>query len=238
MKQIGWIAAGLALVAGAAPADAQRRPTAQQRAAANAAEAEYRAITGRAQQAFGAGNFTQALQLSQQARDLAAARLGRDHPLYFQSLNDIGVVHQLLGQREAALPLALMAAGGLERVSGADDRETLNALANLAQLYVRLGRHEEAEPLLRRVYTTRERVLGLQHEATLNALLELAIFLNGRSRLVEIEPQLARGVEAARTALGAESGPARDLGEALAAARRVPGAAGATAPSGQASTAG
>lgn len=232
MKQIGWIAAALALVAGMAPADAQRRPTAQQRAAANAAEAEYRAITGRAQQAFGAGNFGEALRLSQQARDVAAARLGRDHPLYFQSLNDIGVVYQLLGQKEAALPLALMAAGGLERVSGADNRETLNALGNLAQLYRRLGRHEEAEPLLRRVYATRERVLGIRHEATLNALLELAIFLNGRSRLAEIEPQLARGADAARAALGAESGPARDLGEALAAARRVP------PPAATASTAG
>lgn len=231
MRHLALTAALLAAGLGALPLDAQTRPAgARARAAANAAEAEYRAVTTRAQQAFGAGDFAAALHLSQQARDLAAARLGRAHPLYFQSLNDIGVVHQILGHNQAALPLALMAAGGLERVSGADDRETLNALANLAQLYVRLGRHEEAEPLLRRVYGTRERLLGIRHEATLNALLELAIFLSGRSRLVEIQPLLERGAQAARTALGPESGPARDLGDALAAARRAaaapPGTAG------------
>lgn len=223
----------LAMVVPSFAADAQTRPgSARERAAANAAEADYRAVTGRAQRAFGAGDFGTAMRLSQEARDLAAARLGRDHPLYFQSLNDIGVVHQILDQNEAALPLALMAAGGLERVSGADDRETLNALANLGQLYVRLGRHDEAEPLLRRVYSTRERVLGIRHEATLNALLEYAIFLSGRSRLAELQPQLERGAEAARSALGAESGAARDLGEALAAARRAASAAPAASTAG------
>jgi hypothetical protein len=223
MRHIAFVAAVVALAAaGAAPADSQTpRTKAQQRAAATAAETEYRAVTGRAQEAFGAGDFGRALQLSSQARDLAAARLGRDHPLYFQSLNDIAVVHQILGNEEAALPMALLAAGGLERVSGADDRETLNALSNLAQLYVRLDRSDEAEPLLRRVYATRERVLGLPHQATLNALLELAVFLSRRSRLAEIQPLLERGEAVARTALGPDSSSARDLGEALAASRRA-----------------
>lgn len=220
--------AAAAAVAFVAPGVAAAQPrSAAERAAANAAEVEYRAVTGRAQQAFGAGNFAEALRLTQEARALAAARLGSDHPLYFQSLNDIGVIHQLMGNHQAALPVALVAAGGLERVSGPEDRETLNALANLAQAHVQLGQHEQAEPLLRRVFAARERLHGIGHRATLNALLELAVFLNGRRRLAEIEPLLARGSEAARTALGEDSGPARDLGEALASARRGMAAAAA-----------
>ncbi len=90
---------------------------------------------------------------------------------------------QLRGELDLALPLALRAAGELERTVGPDHAETLNALANLAQLQLARGEKAQAEALLRRVHATRERVLGKSEEATLEALLELAIFLKKEGRL-------------------------------------------------------
>lgn len=184
------------------------------------AEAAYRSINDQARQAFGTGNYVEALRLSTEARAIAERRLGPTHRLTFQTMNDIAVIHYLQGDYAAALPLALEASAGLERVAGPNDPETLNALANLAQLFVQLRQREDAEPLLRRVYSARERTLGLGNAQTLESLLELAIFLNRGSRLPELTAELERGLEAARTALGEDSNQARDLGDALAAARR------------------
>ncbi len=211
MFKLAIVAMGMTLAASAAaqaPAGAPIPP----------AEAAYRATAERADRAFRAGDLSEALRLTEEARAVAEVRLGPSHQLAFESLNDISVLHQLRGNLQAAVSPALSAAGGLERVAGPDHPETLNALANLAQLWVRLERKTEAEPLLRRVYEARERSLGLSNEATLFALLEWAIFLHRERRLAEIKPQLERGAETARTALGADHVVARDLADALRAA--------------------
>ena len=186
------------------------------------AEAAFRSINDQARQAFGSGNFAEALRLSTEARSVAERRLGRTHRLTFQAMNDIAVIHYLQGDYAAALPLALEASAGLERVAGPNDPETLNALANLGQLFFQQRHYEDAEPLLRRVYGARERVLGLDHVQTLESLLELAIFLNRVSRLPELTAELERGLAAARTKYGEDSNQARDLTDALAASRRTP----------------
>lgn len=198
-----------ALAVSAVPAAAQTQPILS-------AEDEFQRVAGAARAAFSAGRFADALLIARDAYAFAAGELGPAHVLTLRALNDIAVIHQLQGDLNKALPLALQAAGGLEQAAGPDHPETLNALANLAQLHVQLGRHAEAEPLLRRVYNGRERTLGLRHEATLNGLLELAAFLKGRQRLKEIAPLLERGATAAREAIGEESAITRDLTAAAA----------------------
>jgi tetratricopeptide (TPR) repeat protein len=212
--RINPVLIGLAIGA-APPAQAQDQPilTSQQ-------EFERVEATGRA--ALNAGHYADALLIAQDALTFARREFGASSLLAMRALNDLAVVRQFRGEREAALPLALEAAGGLERLAGPDDPETLNALANLAQLYVQLDRRSDAEALLRRVFTARERTLGAAHESTLQALLELAVFLSHQHRLSEISARLQQAAAAARTALGAENETARDLADAARAARGDP----------------
>lgn len=186
------------------------------------AESEFRRVAGQAQLAFSAGRFRDALMIAREAHAFAAAELGKEHVLTLRALNDIAVIHQLQGDHQAAFPLAVAAAAGLERVAGADHQETLNALANLAQLHVERGAAADAEPLLRRVLSARERTIGAEQEATLNALLELAAFLKRQRRLGEVAARLEQGAAAARAKLGAEHVLAIDLTAAAAEARKKP----------------
>ena len=183
------------------------------------AEAEFERFARAAKRLFVSGHYAEALQMSREAHAFAVAELGPTHPFALRALNDIAVVHQLRGELDAALPLALRAAGELERTVGPDHAETLNALANLAQLHVTRGDKKLAEPLLRRVHAGRERTLGAGNEATLEALLELAIFLKKEGRLRELAPRLAAAAETSIASQGADSAITRDLTAAAAEAR-------------------
>jgi hypothetical protein len=219
MRSISCLFAGLAFCSAALPAAAQDQPILS-------AEAEFRRFARSAQAAFASGRYAEALQMSREAHAFAAAELGPSHPLALRALNDMAVIHQLRGDNDAALPLALRAAGELERTAGPDNPDTLNALANLAQLHVARGEQAQAEPLLRRVYASRQRTLGADEEPTLNALLELAVFLKRAGRLRELAPQLARAAETSLARHGADSAISRDLKAAAAAARGTPDDAG------------
>lgn len=207
---------GLAL---GAPAVAAAPAAALQDQPILSAEAEFQRFARAAQRAYASGRYAEALQMSREAHAFASAELGPTHPFALRALNDIAVIHQLRGEHDAALPLALRAAGELERTAGPEHPETLNALANLAQLRVSRGEMREAEPLLRRVHASRERALGAHDEATLNALLELAVFLKKESRLREIASHLAAAAEKSLANHGPDSAITRDLIAAAAAAR-------------------
>jgi hypothetical protein len=208
-----WIAGGLSalLLTAAQPAYAQEE-------AVRGAEAEVERIAAQARAAFGAGRYRDALILLRDVHAFSAAELGAEHPLTLQALSNIAALQQVQGNTEAALPLALAAAGGLERAAGPDHPDTLNALANLAQLHIARGEQAAAEPLLRRVYSGRQRTLGADHEATLEGLLELAAFLNRAGRIREVRSDLERALQAARTKHGSDSPIATDLAAAAAVA--------------------
>jgi hypothetical protein len=148
MRSIICLFAGLAVGCAAWPAAAQDQPILS-------AEAEFRRFARSAQAAFASGRYAEALQMSREAHAFASAELGATHPLALRALNDMAVIHQLSGDNDAALPLALRAAGELERTAGPDHADTLNALANLAQLHVARSEPARAEPLLRRVHASR-----------------------------------------------------------------------------------
>jgi hypothetical protein len=210
-----------ALLAGAQPAPVQGE-------AIRGAEAEVERVAAQARLAFSAGRFRDALIMLRDLHAFSAAELGPQHPLTLQALTNVAASLQVQGNNDAALPLALAAAGGLERAAGPEHPETLNALANLAQLHVARGERAAAEPLLRRVYAARRRVLGADHQTTLESLLELAAFLNRDGRLRELRTDLERAAETARVSDAIDGALASDLAEAAA-------AAGARTPSGGAS---
>jgi hypothetical protein len=216
MQSVMRLCLGLALGSGALAAT----PVwAGQDQAILSAEAEFERFARSAKRLFVSGRYAEALQMSREAHAFAAAELGPTHPFALRALNDIAVVHQLRGELDLALPLALRAAGELERTVGPDHAETLTALANLAHLHLSRGDKKLAEPLLRRVHASRERALGAGNEATLEALLELAIFLKKEGKLRELAPRLAAAAETSLASNGADSAITRDLTAAAAEAR-------------------
>lgn len=204
MQRISLAAAAFLALATPSIAVAQEQPILS-------AEAEYDRVAAQARRYFTAGRYRDAMIMTRDAYGFIAGELGPQSILALRALNDIAVIHQLQGELDTALPLALESAGGLERVAGPDHAETLNALANLAQLHVERGDNNAAEPLMRRVIAARGRTLGAGDEATLNALLEYAVFLKRAGRLRELAGQLDRGVATARTSLGADAPVTRDL---------------------------
>lgn len=221
MQRISLAAAAYLALATPSIAVAQEQPILS-------AEAEYDRVAAQARRYFAAGRYRDAMMMTRDAYGFIAGELGAQSILALRALNDIAVIHQLQGELDTALPIALESAGGLERVAGPDHAETLNALANLAQLHVERGDSAAAEPLMRRVIEARGRTLGAGDEATLNALLEYAVFLKRAGRLRELAGQLDRGVATARASLGAEAPVTRDLVSAAAEAngRAAPDDAG------------
>lgn len=87
---------------------------------------------------------------------------------------------------------------------GAEHRQTLASLHNLAALYDAQGRYGEAEPLYRRTLETQEKVLGLEHPHTLSSLNNLAMLYQAQGRYGEAEPLYERVLETSEKVLGPE----------------------------------
>lgn len=71
---------------------------------------------------------------------------------------------------------------------GAERRDTLTSLNNLARVIGDQGRYAEAEKLDRQVANARTRVLGAEHPYTLASLYNLALDIGKQGRYVEVEP--------------------------------------------------
>lgn len=95
-----------------------------------------------------AGNFQEAQQIAESARDLALEKLGSKNPVYAYSLHNLGTLfldRGLLGQADTVLSDALRIRKEVLGQQHPDYGRTLN---NLAVLYQIMGRYTDAEQLL------------------------------------------------------------------------------------------
>ena len=76
--------------------------------------------------------------------------LGKDHPDVAQSLNNLALIYEQLGQTKLAETLYQRARGIVETGLGQDHPDLANILNNLAGLYYLEKRYAEAEPLFKR----------------------------------------------------------------------------------------
>ena len=81
------------------------------------------------------------------------------------------------GKYDEAEPLAREAVEVAHEVLGAQERDTLVALSNLAQTLAAQGKHDEAEPIMREDLKSSISLLGAQHADTLVAYSNLAQLL-------------------------------------------------------------
>eukprot|EP00913_Durusdinium_trenchii_P029276 g27443.t1 len=86
---------------------------------------------------------------------------------------------------------------------GAEHRQTLTALNNLAGVLEDQGKFEEAEPLHRRALEGREARLGARHPETFTSANNLALLLEKQGKFKEAEPLQRRVLEGREAQLGA-----------------------------------
>eukprot|EP00435_Cladocopium_sp_Y103_P003441 s5544_g1.t1 len=91
-----------------------------------------------------------------------------------------------------------------ERRLGAEHRDTLDSVNELALCLKAMGQLKDAEPLFRRFLEASERTLGAEHPHTLVSVNNLAVCLKAMGLLKDAEPLFRRALEAWERTLGAE----------------------------------
>ncbi len=150
------------------------------------------------------GKYPQAIQLSERILQVHKRIMGKEHPGYAQSLNNIGVLHESMGFYERAEPLLLEAKTIRGKVLGKEHPDYATSLNNLAMLYQYMGSYERAEPLHMEAKTIREKVLGKEHPDYAISLSNLATLYMHKGSYESAEPLLVEAKTIREKVLGKE----------------------------------
>ncbi|MDM8552566.1 tetratricopeptide repeat protein, partial [Desulfobacterales bacterium HSG2] len=148
------------------------------------------------------GDYGKAEPLYRQASEIWGRVLGKDHPDYATSLNNLAELYKSKGEYGKAEPLYLQAAEIIERVLGKDHPDYAASLSGLAALYVSTGDYRKAEPLYLQAAEIRERVLGKDHPDYATSLNNLAELYKTKGEYEKAEPLHLQAAEITERVLG------------------------------------
>ncbi len=120
--------------------------------------------------------FTEAIAITESARDLANKNLGEEHEKYALCLYFLGICNFQLGHYEVAEQLYLEAKTIREKVLGKAHPDYAKCLNNLAILYSEMGQYKKAIPLLLETKVVWEKSIGKEHPHYAATLTNIAIF--------------------------------------------------------------
>jgi len=106
------------------------------------------------------GDFPDAREAFQQARDVAAQGLGPKHPVYANALASLALVHEALHEDAEAGDQLRQAIAIVTESEGEYHPDLGRYVGDLAALYDRQGNYGAALPLYRRSFEINDRVLG------------------------------------------------------------------------------
>jgi CHAT domain-containing protein/tetratricopeptide (TPR) repeat protein len=157
----------------------------------------------RVPQLYDEGRYQEAIDLAIQVRDLARL-LGKYHPRYATSLNNLAMLYQRAGDHAAALPLFRQALEIRRAELGEDDPLYAQSLNNLAGLYRAMGDHAAALPLDRQSLDIRR---AARHKIgrfapSCENLNDLAALYRAMGDHAAALPLFRQAVETRRAALG------------------------------------
>ncbi|MCK4873785.1 MAG: serine/threonine protein kinase, partial [Phycisphaerales bacterium] len=150
------------------------------------------------------GEYPNAEQHLERARELRLRELAEEHPSTLTSMNNLAILYDDQGRYDEAEPLNVKTLEIRKRVLGEEHPDTLNSMANLALLYWNQGRYDEAEPLNVKTLEIMTRVLGEEHPSTLNSMGGLANLYKDQGRYDEAEPLYVKILEIEKRILGEE----------------------------------
>jgi tetratricopeptide (TPR) repeat protein len=153
---------------------------------------------------YEAGKYEQALPLLKEASEIWGQVLGKEHPHYATSLNNLALLYKSQGKYEEALPLYREALKIKEQVLGKEHPDYVRSLNNLATLYYSQGKYEEALPLFQESLKIREQVLGKQHPDYALSLNNLAGLYKSQGKYEEALPLYQEALKIREQVLGKE----------------------------------
>ncbi len=101
-----------------------------------------------------------------------------------------------------AIPVAQKARDAAESEYGAESRESVLALNNLAMLYKKTKHYSAAEPLYKRALTVSEKLFGYDHPDLALPLNNLAMFYDSRKNYQKADPYSLRAIRLLEKAYG------------------------------------
>ena len=147
------------------------------------------------------GLVDRATDAQRAALDIRRTTLGDDHPDTLQSIDAMGSMLALQGERASAEACFREAYEGRQRTLGPDDAATLASLNNLCTVLQDLGRFDEAEPMLHAVLKARRRVLGPESPDTIRSMHSMANLLHEQGKIAEAETAFREMLPLARRVL-------------------------------------
>jgi len=150
-------------------------------------------------------DLKQAAELLERSAAIVEKVHGRKSLVYASASNNLALVYSRSGRYGLAEKHLLDALDLFQEHLGRDHPETVDIVANLADLYVQMGQLDRAEPLLERLRTTWERSTEPADESGLASVLANLVTLHRRRGQYEEAERLAlRVLEIRKRHLGGE----------------------------------
>jgi serine/threonine protein kinase/tetratricopeptide (TPR) repeat protein len=148
------------------------------------------------------GLYESALPLREASLRTRRDILGDEHRDTLQSMNNLGLLLQMLSRYEEALSRCREALEGRRRVFGGDDPDTLQSINNMGILLKALGKYQGAFPYQREALDGFRRVLGDDDPNTLTSLNNMGGLFMALGEYEEVLPYYRETLEGRRRVLG------------------------------------
>ncbi|MEZ6153735.1 MAG: tetratricopeptide repeat protein, partial [Pirellulaceae bacterium] len=119
--------------------------------------------------------YSRAEDLLLESRAIRERVLGKEHPSYAISLNNLALLYESMTEYALAEPLCLEAKEIRERVLGKEHPDYATNINNLASIYKSMGDNARAESLYLEANAIDEKVLGKEHPYYATSLSNLAL---------------------------------------------------------------
>ncbi len=162
-------------------------------------------LNSRVVQFYQQGKFIEAIKIAQHSVSLSKM-LGKNHPDYATSLNNLAMLYQAMGAFDKAEPLMKQALEITKKALGENHPDYATSLNNLAGLYKSMGSYEKAEPLLIQALEIKKKALGENNPSYATSLNNLAGLYESMGSYEKAEPLLIQALKIRKKTLG-ESHP-------------------------------
>ncbi|MFZ1516100.1 MAG: tetratricopeptide repeat protein [Saprospiraceae bacterium] len=138
------------------------------------------------------------------AKVIREKTLGREHPDYANTLNNLAIIYKDMGNYEQAETYYLQSKEIREKTLGREHPDYASSLYNLANLYLDLGNYEKAEAYYLESKEIREKILGREHLGYAQSLNNLASLYKNLGNYEKAEAYYLESKEIWEKTLGRE----------------------------------
>jgi CHAT domain-containing protein len=148
------------------------------------------------------GRHREALPLAQEAAKIQQSIVGKQHPDYAASLNNLADLYTAMGEFSKSEPLLLQARDICKKTLGEQHPTYAGSLNNLAELYRLMGDYSKSESLYLQASDIWRKSLGEQDPDYALSLNNLAVLYNSKGEYSKSEPLLLQARDIRKKVLG------------------------------------